>query len=518
LKTQVLVIGGGATGTGIARDLALRGVQCILVEQNDLNCGASGGNHGLLHSGARYVSNDGESAKSCRSEGNILKQYAHHCIENTGGFFVAVEGDDEKYIANFPHFCNQWGLPCQSIDVKDAFDMEPSLSPKTIAVYQVEDASIDPFKLSLENMNHAQTLGSTYLRMHKVIGFHKEPNKIISADVLNMKTKEVVTIEADQFMNAAGAWAAQIASFAGETIGMRFSKGTLLITNDRIAHRVINRLRPPSNGDILVPGGTVSILGTTSVTLQNLDTILPTIKEVDINISEGATMVPSLETVRYVRAYAGVRPLVDSNKAGSDDRSVSREYELIDHKENGLENLATITGGKLTTFRLMAEKATDLICNRLGVKNPCTTHTTYLPDSQSCQWTEPGRSPWAWMIHPQKNDQMICECEMVPKSSIDHILNLFEKDVIKPGITAIGRRSRIGKGSCQGTFCSIRVANYLHDKGCLSADEGIYHIKDFVDERWKGQRTILWDNALIQAEIQEALHCGFLNLELETFK
>ena len=68
LKTQVFIIGGGATGTGVARDLSLRGVKCILVEKKAINAGASGANHGLLHSGARYVSSDPESAKECRDD------------------------------------------------------------------------------------------------------------------------------------------------------------------------------------------------------------------------------------------------------------------------------------------------------------------------------------------------------------------------------------------------------------------------------------------------------------------
>ena len=101
-ETQVLIIGGGATGTGLARDLAIRGVQCILVEQKDINAGASGANHGLLHSGGRYVSSDPGSAKECRLEAELLKGLAPHCIEDTGGLFVAVEGDDEQYVADFP--------------------------------------------------------------------------------------------------------------------------------------------------------------------------------------------------------------------------------------------------------------------------------------------------------------------------------------------------------------------------------------------------------------------------------
>ena len=92
LETQVLIIGGGVTGTGLARDLALRGVGCLLVEKQDINAGASGGTHGLLHSGARYILSDPASARECRDEGSIIKRLAPQCVEETGGLFVAVEG------------------------------------------------------------------------------------------------------------------------------------------------------------------------------------------------------------------------------------------------------------------------------------------------------------------------------------------------------------------------------------------------------------------------------------------
>ena len=177
LNTQVLIIGGGVTGTGLARDLALRGVTCALVEQGDINAGASGANHGLLHSGARYVSSDPGSAAECHTEGTLLKQLAPHCIEDTGGLFVAVEGDDEKYVADFPDLCARCKIPLQALDLKEARELEPALSEKLIAAYSVRDASIDPFKLSMENMAQAQALGSTLLRFTKVVGFEKSNSK-----------------------------------------------------------------------------------------------------------------------------------------------------------------------------------------------------------------------------------------------------------------------------------------------------------------------------------------------------
>jgi glycerol-3-phosphate dehydrogenase len=135
--------------------LALRGVRCLLVEKQDINAGASGGNHGLLHSGARYIASDPSSARECRDEGAILKRLAPQCVEDTGGLFVAVKGDDEKYIADFVDRCRRCGIDAISVDPKDALEMEPSLSADTIAAFAVEDASIDPFKLSLDNLAQA---------------------------------------------------------------------------------------------------------------------------------------------------------------------------------------------------------------------------------------------------------------------------------------------------------------------------------------------------------------------------
>ena len=171
VRTQVLIIGAGITGTGLARDLALRGITSIVVEKQDVNAGASGGNHGLLHSGARYIATDPQSAAECQQENRLLKQLAPHCIETTGGLFVAVAGDDESYIADFPDACRACGIPARELDVADVCEMEPALSPDVIAAFEVNDATVDPFKLSLENIAHAQQSGSRLLIFHRVVGF-----------------------------------------------------------------------------------------------------------------------------------------------------------------------------------------------------------------------------------------------------------------------------------------------------------------------------------------------------------
>lgn len=515
LKADVLIIGGGATGTGLARDLSLRGIQCVLVEKDDINAGASGRNHGLLHSGARYVSSDQEAAKECREEGELIKKLAPHCVDNTGGLFVAVEGDNENYAADFPQLCDECGIPATSLDIRDAREMEPELSEKTIAACMVEDASIDPFMLSLENMAHAQNLGSTYIRHMKVAGFKISGNRIQSVNLRNTLNRKETTVEADQVVNAAGVWSGEIAALADIKIDMVYSKGTLLITQNRITQRVVNRLRKASDADILVPGGTVSIIGTTSTHIDNPDDIYPTVREVDYIIEEGGAMLPVLRKTRYIRAYSGVRPLVRL-KASGDDRDVSRGYTLIDHTENGLENFITITGGKLTTYRLMAEKTADTVCRHLGVSAPCKTRTEPFPRSEHGKWTEPGFAPREWMRKNDPTDILLCECEMVSESAVDDIIASLAHQKKMPDLCSIGLRSRVGKGPCQGTFCSLRIAAHMYDQGYLEADQGTPSLREFLRKRWRGQRPLLWDTHLVQAELQEAMHCGFLGLELES--
>ena len=512
MKTQVLIIGGGVTGTGLARDLGLRGITSILVEKKDINAGASGGNHGLLHSGARYAGSDAEAAGECREEGELLKQLAPQCIDDTGGFFVAVKGDDENYIADFPGMCAKSGIQTAGVDIKDALEMEPLLSPDTIAAYQVPDASIDPFMLSLDNISHAKTLGAVLMCYSKVEAFNIENNRIKTVHVRNSITGQEVIIEPEQVVNAAGAWAGMVAKLAGINIDIVCSMGTLLVTQNRLAKKVINRLRKASDADILVPGGTVSILGTTSVRIDDPDKCRPTISETDYIIEQSAAMIPALETTRYIRAYSGVRPLIGSSSG--DDRNVSRGFALIDHSANNVENLTTISGGKLTTFRLMAEKTADMICKKMGIFKPCTTNIVPLPVSKQGQWTEPGLAPRMWMTDHKPDDIILCECEMVSKGIIDNIIKLCKDQGQIPTLKTVGLRSRIGKGPCQGGFCSARIAAHMYDRKEFSQKKGLNELREFLNERWRGKHPVLWGLPLEQAELQEALHCGFFGLEL----
>jgi glycerol-3-phosphate dehydrogenase len=497
LETQVLIIGGGATGTALARDLSLRGVACVLAERDDLNAGASGRN---------YVAHDPDAARECRAEGAILKRVAPQCIQETGGYFVAVAGDDEGYVADFPGLCERCGIAVRAVPVAEARAREPALTPDAIAVYEVPDASIDPFRLSLESMAQAQGLGARLLRRTGVVALEVDGDRVTGARLRHGRTGAETRVVAEVVVNAAGAWARQVAALAGIDLPLLYSKGTLLVTHARLAHRVVNRLRRPSDADIVMPGGTVSIVGTTSITVPDLETIRPTVPEVDLIVEEAAAMLPALRETRYIRAYAGVRPLAAA-RATADGRAVSRGFALIDHARDGRARLVTITGGKLTTCRLMAERTADLVGELLGVAAPCRTGTEALPTDADSAWTEPGLAPRAWMGRHAAADVLLCECEMVSRSALDAIA----RDLPANGgsvLADLALRSRLGKGACQGTFCAVRAVAHLYDQGRLTGDRGAAERIEFFRERWRGQHAILWGEQLAQAELAEAIHCG----------
>jgi glycerol-3-phosphate dehydrogenase len=294
---------------------------------------------------------------------------------------------------------------------------------------------------------------------------------------------------------------------------MTYAKGTLLITHSRLAERVVNRLRRPSDADIVMPGGTVSIVGTTSRSVADPEDVVPTTAEADLIVEEAARMMPALRTTRFVRAYAGVRPLVGSAGSG-DARNVSRGFALFDHEAHGIDNFTTITGGKLTTCRLMAERAADLVCRRLGVTRPCLTAIAPLPIAPECAWTEPGHAPRAWMRAGPLEDPLLCECEMVSAGAVDAIFAALRSGGDTPTLAEIGLRSRVGKGACQGGFCSVRTAAHLCQRDDFPAARGLADVLDFVAERWRSQRAVLWGEQLAQAELTEALHCGLFGEEL----
>ncbi|MCX8117475.1 MAG: anaerobic glycerol-3-phosphate dehydrogenase subunit A [Desulfobacterota bacterium] len=498
--TEVLIVGGGATGAGILRDLSLRGIPCLLVEKGDLLSGASGRNHGLLHSGARYAVSDPEAARECLSENKILKKIASHCIEETGGLFVTLPEDGLDFRGRFLAACDALGLPARLLSRDEALGLEPELNPAILSAVEVPDAAIDPFELVLSNVRDAEDHGAKALLHTEVTRLHVEGDRVRRAILRDLLSGEEHQIETSFLINATGAWAEGFLRRLNLRLPMALSKGSMLITNQRLSRRVINRCRPPSDGDIIVPNHTVSILGTTSVRVEDPENFEVTPSEVSHLIRETSRMIPAIEEARFLRAYAGIRPLFRSEERG-DDRALSRGFVLLDHGErDGLQNLITITGGKLATYRMMAEKTSDLICQKMGVSASCTTHLKPLPKAFKI-------SGLAERLKTLGHGEILCDCELVSQGEIEEAV--MEREL--KNLQDILHRTRLAKGTCQGAFCVYRLLGLLHERGKIDGDS-IGILKGFLEERWRGIRPILWGAALKEEELIEGIYKGIFNL------
>ncbi|MCW2476883.1 anaerobic glycerol-3-phosphate dehydrogenase subunit A [Candidatus Symbiopectobacterium sp. NZEC151] len=534
-ETDVIVIGGGATGAGTLRDLALRGLRCLLLERFDIATGATGRNHGLLHSGSRYAVTDSESARECIEENQILRRIARHCVEPTDGLFLTLPEDDLAYQSQFIAACQQAGINAQAIDPQEALRLEPAANPQLIGAVRVPDGTVDPFRLTTANMVDACEHGAEVLTYHEVLGLIRQGDRVTGVRVFDHKQQRTLDLYAQVVINAAGIWGQRIAEYADLRVRMFPAKGALLILGHRINNMVINRCRKPADADILVPGDTISLIGTTStrVDYDQIDNMSVTPQEVEILMREGAKLAPAMAQTRILRAYAGVRPLVASDDDPS-GRSVSRGIVLLDHaSRDGLEGFVTITGGKLMTYRLMAEWVTDKVCEKLGHSARCTTAERPLPGSANASTEQPAAATSgtrafsaplrgsAIYRHGDRaarvlsgeyaDSSLVCECEAVTAGEVRYAVEALKVN----NLIDLRRRTRIGMGTCQGELCACRAAGLLCRLGQSTPPQALAQLSQFLNERWKGVRPIAWGNALRESEFTSWVYQGLCGLSIE---
>ncbi len=511
LSTEILVIGGGATGVGVAWDATLRGFDVVLVDRADLAEGTSGRFHGLLHSGGRYAVKDPRAAQECIAENRILRRVAADCIEDTGGLFVTTPFDDPDYADTFVAGCRATDVDCEEISAAEALRAEPRLHPKTSRAFRVPDANIDVWK-TLWAMGHgAQQRGARILTYHEAIAVHRSSDRVTGARVRDVRSGEELEIEAQVTVNAGGAWAGRIADLAGiEGVRVLPGRGIMIAMNHRLVNTVINRCQLPTDGDIIVPIRTVSVIGTTDQHTDDPDDHTVDEHEVTQMLDDGEKLVPGFRRARALRVWTGVRPLFEDSKASdTDTRDVTRAHALLDHAErDGISGFVTITGGKLTTFRMMAEETVDAVCGHLGVTRSCTTASEPLPGSESgANYTLGERL--ARKEAALLDEQVICECELVTRSRLNDAIR--RTGSVK--LDDIRRQLRLGMGPCQGGFCNYRATGILHQLDGLTAEEANRALLDFLQERWKGTWPILYGDQLRQVRFDDWVFQGVLDVE-----
>jgi glycerol-3-phosphate dehydrogenase len=510
LSTDVLVIGGGATGAGVAWDAALRGFDVILVDRHDLCEGTSGRFHGLVHSGGRYAVKDPKAAEECITENRILRHVAADCLEDTGGFFVTTPFDDPEYADRFMEGCRATDVDCEEIDVAQALREEPRLNPAISRAFRVPDANIDAWKTVWAMARGAQERGARVLPYHAAVAVHRDGDEVTGARLREAHTGEEIDVEARVTVNAAGAWAGHIADMAGiEGVRVLPGRGIMIAMNHRLVNTVVNRCQMPTDGDIIVPVRTVSIIGTTDVHTDDADDHTVLQHEVDAMLDDGEKLVPGFRRARALRVWTGVRPLFEDAKASDvDTRDVTRAHALLDHAQrDGVGRFITITGGKLTTFRLMAEETVDAVCHSLGERRACTTRTQPLPGSEDGETYRLGER-LERKESQLRDEQLICECELVPRRKLEETMRRRQTT----NLDDIRRLLRLGMGPCQGGFCIYRATGILHGLDGMTAEQANGALLHFLQERWKGVWPILYGDQVRQARLDDWIFQGVLDV------
>jgi glycerol-3-phosphate dehydrogenase len=376
---HVLIVGGGGTGGALAHDLTLRGLKVTLVERGEFTSGTTGRHHGLLHSGARYAVGDAESAIECIEENTILRRICPGTFEENDGLFVAITDEDMEYYDDFVKACAECGIPAQELTREQALALEPNLNPSLKAAVRVPDATMDAMRMPLRFFATAKRNGADLRNYVEVLDLVVNDRVVSGAIVRDHVTGKVAEISADIVVSATGPWSEKVAGMAGVDVPIRPSPGVMLALRGRLCNMVVNRMHRSGDGDIIVPQRALSIVGTSSWTVDDPEELDVPVDHVQRMYEEGAKLIPDVARAEFRSAWSAARPLIGSRGDADTGRELSRTFKTYDHAEtDGVEGFVTITGGKATTLRGMAELCADIVCRKLGVEADCRTRETVL--------------------------------------------------------------------------------------------------------------------------------------------
>ena len=374
---HAVIIGGGGTGAAVAHDLTLRGYKVTLLERGEVTSGTTGRHHGLLHSGARYAVKDKESAVECIEENMILRRIAPGSFELNDGLFIALTEEEAAYSHEFIEACHECGIPARRLTQQEVLAREPNVNPDVIMGVQVPDATMDAMRMPLRFFATAKHGGATIKTYTEVVDFVKRGNAVSAVRVRDHTTNKEYEIGGDIFISATGAWSGRIGDMVGVDVPIRPSPGVMLAVRGRLCNMVINRLHASGDGDIIVPQRALSVIGTSSWVVANPDKLGLPQDHIDMMVKYGSELVPAVRTAPFRAAWSAARPLIGPRGADT-GRELSRTFKCFDHADEGVEGFVTITGGKATTLRGMAEATANVVCRKMGLDVTCHTRESVL--------------------------------------------------------------------------------------------------------------------------------------------
>jgi glycerol-3-phosphate dehydrogenase len=387
---DLLVIGGGITGCGVARDAAMRGLKVALVERDDFASGTSGRSSRLVHGGIRYLEHGQLHLvyESIRERQTLLR-IAPHLVRPLAFTWPVYRGarvGKLKLSAGLLAYYLLAGRRARrhsTLNVRETLEREPSLASKGLtggAVYY--DASTDDARLTVANAVAAQQHGATVVSHARVTGIVRDHGKAVGATVNFRDSNETHEVRARVIVDATGVWNN---GFTTDRSAMRHrgSKGVhISVPRERIGNRDAITLISPIDGRVMfcLPAGPQAIIGTTDTwTDESPESVTAAETDVDYLLRSANSYFPRAELQRgdVVSAWAGIRPLASG--VASNPTGVSREHSNVTDGSG----VVSVTGGKLTTYRSMSAEIVDRVQESLGKKlQRAPTDSVELPGAE----------------------------------------------------------------------------------------------------------------------------------------
>ncbi len=540
---ELIIIGGGINGTGIARDAALRGIKTILIEKNDFASGATGACSGMIHGGVRYLESDREITKLSCEDSGYIQNIGRHLIFRIPFIYPLLKPTFSKllfeqmetYFTAYDKFQPlKNGKKHTRLTAEETLELHPGINPEIHGSITFDEYGINPFRLSLVNALSAKEAGATILNHVEVMDLIIEDNIVIGVEVFNHLTKEKKKIYGKHTVNATGPWSQRFAEQFNLSVKLRPAKGIHLVYGRRLSNYAVGSFAIDGRSVFIMPHENSTIIGTTdddyygdpgelSVTDDEVEYLLEAIEKI----------IPDIRKHRIIRAFAGVRPTIWGDQVMEDD--LTRDHEIIDHGDiDDVQNIYSLIGGKLAAFRFISEEVVDIIATKLGNGKRSITHSKALPGAEFFPNIEQISEEHGIPLHTLKrlvskygsrinkiismieNDtqsrEIICKCENITEAEVKYAI---EYEFAKT-ISDIRRRTRLGMGSCQGGGCTLKAARILKNEFNFSVEKEELEATNFLQKRYNGvYSTAKSSFSIQQLELNMANHKLIANLQGE---
>ena len=490
-SVDLLVIGGGIIGAGIARDAALRGLQVALVEQADFGSGTTSRPTRLIHGGLRYLELfDFPLVRSDMREREILLRIASHLVLPLP-FLLPLYRPTFRYqlklrlgMQLYDLLSLDKSLPRREhLDRRATLAAEPALDPDgLVGAWRFYDAQVPLVeRLVIENLVDAADHGASLLNHAGATGYLREGDRVVGATVRDRIGGDTIRIRARYTVNATGPWLDRtIAPIRGESRPLlRLTKGVHLVTRRATEHAHVLFAKSDGRLFFVLPWRDATIVGTTDTDYGgDPEAVAPSDQDVRYLQNEARRAFPSAPFDEIYFTWAGVRALV--REEGVSEGEVSRKHALFDHaKREGIAGVLSVVGGKITAYRAIAEEVVDAVGRSLSHSGPSRTSLDALPGARPADLAgRPGdisldattRAHLASiygarvreLLDLTRSDPSLATPLCPHHRGIEaEVVHAVEREWASTLGDVLLRRNALGLSACQGLDCVDRVADRM---------------------------------------------------------